>query len=82
MLVELFYLFAFKRYTSIWRDLIVTAKKAKTQMLKQLVGISKEHKSVDGNAYVIDTRIWERHFPITSDLKFDGLKAIPKSGSL
>ena len=47
-------------------------------MLKDLVGISKEHKSGDGNAYVIDTRIWERHFPITSDLKFDALKAIQK----
>ena len=62
--------------------MIVTAKKAKTQMLKHLVRISKDHKSVDGNAYVIATRIWERHFPITSDLNFQTFKDIPKRGSL
>ena len=51
-------------------------------MLKHLVWISKEHKSVNGNAYVINTRIYKRHFPITSDLKFDASKVVLKDGSL
>ena len=51
-------------------------------MLKHLVRISGEHESFNGNAYVIDTRIYERHIPITSDLKFYASMVFPKSGSL